>query len=455
MIFSQKIGLAKVQKKLHPIGCSLSNGVNSYFQDGLFLSLARGCFAIGIFLLPFRLRSLIYAGNSYELGFFNEYVAFFIHVSELFFLLALLLLGIAFLTQRVDIEMPREKFLLPFILVIAVSGAMIPFASDPFLALLHLWRVVQFVLLAFLIIVKVFDIQSVLKVFLIAMFFQAMLAIAQFFARGEMGIHFFGESLFTVETFNVAKTVLPSGEVLVRGMGMLPHANILGGLAAITLLLFSKFSQKNILTYFLAVVIMAGMFFSFSRAAFLAFFIGLAILLLFQFRRRIISAFAATSVFVILLASFGSPFLVRFQAAAGNPSRLEQVAQTMEIAQENIVGVGRGSYTAALAAQEPDLEFWQLQPVHNFFALKMGEESVLTALVWLCLFVLLAWWCLRKKKYEALAVLAGIFTLMNFDHYFSTNFTAEAALWLAFAFVVSELGEGKPRFSRRLIRKSS
>jgi hypothetical protein len=418
---------------------------------------AQFCFGLGIFLLPLRIRSLLYLGDSYTLGFFDEYLAFFVHANEILFFLAFLLLGIVFIRKPLDIKnfaLPPTKLLLPFLILLTASIITVPFSVNPFLALLLFFRMLEFALIALFISSKIFSFQPILRILLASVLLQSVLAIAQFLAKGELGLHFMGESFFTAETFNVAKMILPSGEVLVRGMGMLPHANILGGIAAITLLLFASLRQKNSLAYFAAVMIFTGMFFSFSRAALLAFFVGIFILLIFQFRRRIISAFAITAIFVTLLSSFGLPFFVRTQSHSENPDRLKQISQALEIAHENILGVGRGNYTMALTQIQPNLKFYQLQPVHNFFALKIAEESALVGLAWLGIFASLAWWCLRKQKYEALAVLVAIFILANFDHYFSTNFTAKTILWLALAFVVLELVEEKPRFRKNVVRNA-
>ncbi len=410
-------------------------------------------FGLGIFLLPFRIRSLLYFKDSYSLGFFNEYLAFFVHVSEIFFLLAFFLLGISFFFKKIEFKKISPKLLLPFFVLLTVSVVEIPFSVNPLLSLFHFFRMLEFAFIAFFIASGVFDSRAVLRILIASIFFQAALAVAQFVAKGELGFHFFGESFFTVETFNVAKTILPSGEVIIRGMGMLPHANILGGISVIVLLLFASLPRKNSLAYFVAVVILAGMFFSFSRAALLAFSIGLVVLLIFQFRRRIISAFAAITILVILFASFGSPFLIRTQSDSGVSSRSIQILQSFEIAKENFFGVGKGNYTLTLAEQFPEFKFYQFQPVHNFFALKIVEESIVVGLAWLSIFVLLAWYCFSEKKFEALALLSAAFFLANFDHYFSTNFTAEAILWLLFAFVVGELSVEEPEFKQKMINK--
>ncbi len=422
-----------------------------------FLRVSQFFFGVGIFLLPLRIRSLVYFGDSYSLDFLNEYLAFFVHASEIFFLLAFLFLGIAFLFESVTVgefTLPPSKILIPFFILLAVSAVAVPFARDPLLALLHFWRLLEFALAAFFIASGIFDRHAILRILAAAFFLQTALATAQFFARGELGFHFFGESFFTAETFNVAKTVLPTGEVLVRGMGTLAHANILGGLAAIVLLFLAACPRKSVPVYFISAVILAGMFFSFSRAAYLAFFAGIFILLVFQFRRRIVSSLAAFSIFGILLLAFGAPFFVRLKSNSGVPSRLNQISHTFEISKKNPFGVGRGGYTLALTENFPHLKNWQLQPVHNFFALKFAEESALAALAWLAVFSSLAWQTFRRKKFTALALLVATFILASLDHYFSTNFSAEAVLWLVFGFVVAEIMDKRMVFKNTALKKS-
>ena len=425
-----------------------------FFAKINLLRLAQLFFGAGVFILPLRIRSLIFADGAYSLGFFDEYRAFFIHASELFFLVAFALLGLAFIFRGVKMRKIPVKFLLPFLILLAVKIAVVPFSRDPILSLLHFWRTFEFAVGAFFVASGVFELRAVVRILAAAFFLQSALAVAQFFARGELGLHFFGESFFTAETFNVGKTVLPSGDVLVRGMGTLPHANIFAGLAAVVLLLLAARERKYSLVYFVAVVIFAGMFFAFSRAADLAFFAGLLVLLVFNFRRRIFSTAAALGMFSFLIFFFGAPFFVRIQnSPASSIDRFSQISQSVAIARENIFGVGRGEYTAALAEQFSALDFWQIQPVHNFFALKTAEESIFTAFAWVAIFAVFALWGFREKKFEVLALVVGLFLLANFDHYFSSNFTGEAVLWIAFAFVVAEIS-ARPDFEKSAVKSS-
>ncbi|MFH0776708.1 MAG: O-antigen ligase family protein [Patescibacteria group bacterium] len=419
-----------------------------------FLRLSQVFFGLGLFCLPFQIRSLVYFGQSYSRGFFDEYLAFFIQASEIFFLLAFVWLGLAFIFQRVATKIPPAKLLLPFGILFACEILILPLARDPLLALLHFWRTLEFAGTAFFIASGIFGSRSVVRILAAALFFQAALGTAQFFAQGDLGLHFLGEPFFDASTFNIAKTFSALGEVLPRGLGTLAHANILGGLAALTLLALANYDRKHHLVYFVAVMILAGLFFSFSRAAVLAFFAGLTVLLIFQTRRRIISALAAFVVFGALLLAFPAPFFARFGAAAGDSiSRLDQIFQALEISRENPLGVGRSDFTAALAEKYPDLPFYALQPVHNFFVLKTAEESVFVALAWLVIFAWLAFWSWREKKFEALALLVALFLLANWDHYFASNFAGEAFWWIVFGLVIAEISS-KAEFKKSSLKSA-
>lgn len=417
-----------------------------------FLRLAQIFFGLALLFLPLRIRSLVYFGGSYSGGFFDEYLAFFVHASEILFLIAFAFLGLAFIFSQVELEFPSPKLLAPFAILLAVEISLAPFAHDPLLALLHFWRTLEFAAAAFFIATGVFGARSVVRILAAAIFFQSALAVAQFFAQGDLGLHFFGESFFDTTTFNVAKTFAANGATLVRGMGTLAHANILGGLAALTLVALTNYSRKHPLVYFVSVIILAGMFFSFSRAAALAFFVALLLLVIFQFGRRIFSAAAATTIFVTFLIFFGAPFFARFADSASSlPTRSAQTLNAFALIRENIFGVGRGSFTAALADKFPNLNFYEIQPVHNFFILKTAEESIFTALAWITIFGTLAFYAFQKQKFEALALVVAAFTLANFDHYFSTNFAGEAFLWLALGLVISEIF-AKPKFKKNAVK---
>ena len=138
-----------------------------------FHQLAQFFLAATIFTLPWRVQSLVYASSAYELGFFNEYAAYFVHLSEILLLLTLLFTGLTLATAKVipfKIA-PLKQYLWSVLLLLAASAVLITFAGNPLLALLFFWRMIEFVLLMLLVGVGLLDRFTVLKVLAVALFF--------------------------------------------------------------------------------------------------------------------------------------------------------------------------------------------------------------------------------------------------------------------------------------------
>jgi len=333
-------------------------------------------------------------------------------------------------------------------LLLGASAIMIPFSPDPVLSLLGLWRMLLFAGVAGLLAIGLLDRWLLLRVLAFALFLQAVLAIAQFAGGHDLGLQALGESSLTADTLNIAKIVTDAGS-WVRGMGTLAHANILGGLLALGLLLLAGQPAKRAEDYVVAAVMLAGLFFTFSRAAWLALAVGLAVLLFFEFRRRIVSVLAAGIIFALFAGFFAGIFVARIgtgdlaiSSLLAEQGRLAQLEQSLQIVQQYPLGAGQGQYTNALAASHPELADYQLQPVHHFFALQVAEGSLLVAAVWLIVFIAFIYWAYCEQRYAALAVLASALVLAQFDHYLATSYAGQAMLWLVIGWVLAELGEG-------------
>jgi hypothetical protein len=427
--------------------------LRSQLNKTSFGRLARVFFGLALFTLPLRITTLFYAGSAYTSGYFNEYAAFFLYGSEVLLWLSLLAFGIAVLLGE------RPKLALsvlrpvaqPALVLLAVSSVAAVLAADPLLALLQLWRLLELYLLAGLLAVGFLPHLIVLRILVASFALQALLGVWQYSGGGSLGLAFLGESFAEPATFNVAKVLLPDGTLAIRALGTLAHANILGGLLVLVLLLFAAYPYKSFWHYLLAVLLLVGLFFTFSRAAFLAFFLGLGALVAFNFRRRIVSAFAAVSTFALLILLFGSPLFIRFgETGAALAGRTEQLVTAWQIYQCAPLGVGAGGYTTALAEAVPDLPVHALQPVHNFFVLVAVEQSPLVALLWLYIFGLLAYHAIRQRRGTALAGILAVFTLAQFDHYFQTAFAGQALLFVSLAFVLVQLATPED-FTRKAV----
>jgi len=390
-------------------------------------------------VLPFSVQTLIFSGSAFAGGGFFPFAAFFLHFSELFFLLALALAGFSF--ARKNLPVRQQKLAGQFFWLVLplsfLSLLSILFAAEPVFALLDFLRLISLLLISGLLATGFFEVSKFVKIFVLTICLQAGLGIAQFLLGHDLGLQLLGESNFTADTLNLAKISLEGGQV-VRGLGTLPHANILGGLLAIGVLLLPSREKKSPLAYAAGLLLLVGLFFTFSRAAWLAVAVGFLVLLFFQFRRRVISIALAGLIFAGLIFSFPAATETRLtETVTADLPRIEQLQIAGEIAQQNLLGVGVGQYSLALAEIRPDLPAHAVQPVHNFFALEAVEKSLLVALAWVFVFVFLARSAFQARQISALSVLAGLLVLANFDHFFTTNFAGEGIFILALGWIFS------------------
>ncbi len=368
--------------------------------------------------------------------------------------------------------LPAGRFLILNLCILVATFAAIPFAADPAFALATAWRTLAFAGVAILIASGFLSLSSVVLTLGLAFAGQAVLAVIQFFTGGSLGLGFLGESSFGPTTLNVAK-IVTDGEVLVRGMGTLAHANILGGLCAVVLILCitqCRFFVPKFLIFNLAYrqagfkflnnflnskpclpagrflilnLLVAGVFFSFSRSALGASLAVLIVFLIFTWLRSrtpgvprdtrcpIGLLVAPLLTLTILIASFWPVLTARVgEGVTAGLSRLEQVEQAITIIKDHPLGVGRGQYAGALHELRPDLPQYALQPVHNFFLLKAAEEGVLVAAAYLALLFYLFYQSFRERRFEGFMLIALLFALMQVDHYFADSYAGELVWWV-------------------------
>lgn len=180
------------------------------------------------------------------------------------------------------------------------------------------------------------------------------------------------------------------------------------------------------LFYFIA---LSALFFTFSRAAWLAFAVGLLILF-FRLRRQkdrwVFSRFVALLFFSLtLILIVVSPFHELVAARVSAETRLEQksisereqyLGQAATLLKSNwFLGVGLGNYTVALALIEPGGEPTAYQPVHDVLLLLWAESGLISLFFFLAFLYVL----FKKNRREAYALVLGgaLLVLLFFDHW--------------------------------------
>jgi len=279
--------------------------------------------------------------------------------------------------------------------------------------------------------------------FLISIVLQALLATMQLFVSGTFASTMLGMSVHKVAESGTA-VLEYAGQRYMRAYGGQSHPNIFGGITLVGLMLFNwllKYKKtlgirKNII-YFV-VLISAALFFSFSRAAWLALFLWIATLI--QSRKTLRESQITmmrwiVGVFAVLLVIFFPLVVTR----TTGESKLEQRSiseRTADVGQwgrvmtkHGLFGTGLGSYTAALTNVAGDRRV----PVHVVPLLAFAEIGLSGALLLLFSAVLFRLRLKWKVEYVIFA------PLVLFDHYIFSLWAGQI-LFAALLFQMFEVG---------------
>lgn len=252
---------------------------------------------------------------------------------------------------------------------------------------------------------------------------QAALGIYQFFVQYAFASKWLGMAAHDPATLGTYVVEAGGGRWL-RAYGALPHPNILAGYLMVAILLLLAIPIIGRATRLLKLAILpiltAGMFFTFSRGAWLALAIGLFVLLV-KNRAKI-----AKEIVIIILTAGCLLFvfwpLVLTRAVATDrldvKSTSERIGYYGEawtlIKNHPFLGVGLGNYTRAVHDEiDPARSAYAYQPVHNIFVLAEVELGAVGILL-----IVIALYVLRKViNWKKLVYLLPFLFIGLFDHY--------------------------------------
>lgn len=410
-------------------------------------------FYIFIFLLPFQIGGLIFSFQPLETSFYHQ---IFLYLSDI---LILVLIGFWILRMFKD---AKEKIILAeslkkdFILILffLISGFSIIVAANKGLAVFHLVKLFEFLLLYFYTKqnFKNFDIKKVFLILIIAALFQVFISSLQFYLQESIGLKYFGESPLSPIIDGVAK-INEDGFKMIRAYGTFPHPNILALFLSFALFLpyylylrnGAENKAKDIFYVLLFFAFSVGLFLTFSRAAIFSFaiisFLFFAFLILRKnsvFDKAKIYKLAALSAlfFLTLVFVFNKEIISRLFEDQSLSQRIYYANVAREAIFKNpFFGVGIGNFIDYFYGNFPNLSNWQYQPVHNLFLLTATEIGIFGALLFLFFIVKSLFESL--KKIENLFQYIILFSFLNFlilastDHYFWTLQQGQILFWLA------------------------
>ncbi len=395
-----------------------------------------------IFLLPWQTKLILRSGETN----FTEISLYF---SQLLFLLIL----VPFFIYKIK-EKPAEQktpliwyFLGGLELFVLISFF---FAPDKLLAFYH--YVVFLMGLALFYFIRdglerknyqecYLDKAKIIYCFLSGVLLQAFLGIYQFLSQKSFSFKYLGIAAHDPQISGTSVVETLSGRWL-RAYGGMDHPNILGGILVIALILSAYLLAKKkiirtrneifeliflFIVYFFSLF---ALFFTFSRAAWLALFIGFIILLISLIKERdkfIIGRYIALLFFsLILIGITASPYQDLLKTRLLVQSRLEQKSITERnayISEAGVViknnflfGTGIGNYVSSLKNNDAiKKSAWQYQPVHNSFLLIFAEGGIFSFLFFAGFLLVLPRGNFREKY--SWAIWGALIVLLLLDHW--------------------------------------
>ncbi|MDO9509721.1 MAG: O-antigen ligase family protein [Candidatus Magasanikbacteria bacterium] len=263
---------------------------------------------------------------------------------------------------------------------------------------------------------------------------QSYLAITQFIFQRTFENKWLGLALHYPSDLGAAVLQTNEGGRWLRAYGSFSWPNDLGIYLAIIFIIglfLYKHFPKNKEKIFLSagqLIIITGLFFSFSRAAFIALFVGLIILFIFE-KKEIFKPCLAPLILLIILSNI---YLPLWQSRIVTENRLEVRAISERFDQYKdfsemflvhpVFGVGPGNYVYALFNQKVILVPWLYQPVHNIYLLFLAEWGIIGLLMSLLVIFYFFREVFRNNK-RTLALWIMVLTAFLFDHYFYTGYS--------------------------------
>jgi hypothetical protein len=365
---------------------------------------------------------------------------------------------------RLKIKILFDPFII-YLLLLLYTLASIIWSGDKVLAAVWSVRLLEGGILWFLIKTIKPKLNLIFLSLAITGIAQALWGIWQFLTQSTFANKWLGVAIHPLTQAGTSVVLTSAGKWLRAYAGQV-HPNVLGGLLVITCLATVwvylenvKFNQpaggQNAKWFLVLYIIqLVGLFFTFSRGAWLALFVTLIIWFFISsgknkrsliFPRHLVgdgNVHLYRNVAIITFLTFVALGVLYWQPTVGRlvgGSKLEQqsinervgsVGESRGLLKESWWrGVGMGNYTVALINFEPGYASYRYQPVHNIFILILTELGV----VGLLLFLWLLWQKLQPSIIRNSLFIIPIVITSFFDHYWWTIPSMILLFWLIVA----------------------
>ena len=279
--------------------------------------------------------------------------------------------------------------------------------------------------------------------FSVAMIFQAMLGIGQFFVHHDFRLWILGEPSISPTMHGVAVFFSLTGERVMRAYGTFPHPNIFAAFLTASLWgiawLWRHTSSLRMRIMWLCTAMVLGVALAttFSRTIVAVLIAAITVLMVNVWRRQSYMKYVFSVIVAMLIfASIVWPATIaRLKISGGD----EAVAMRVEYAKDalysgngffgkiNLFGVGAGNFTYWLADAVPNMPRYWYQPAHNIFLMAYSEIGLIGLLIFIGFLVLQ----FRTNASIEIKALALIFVIVGLtDHFFWTLAQGQMLWWI-------------------------
>ncbi|OGY48968.1 MAG: hypothetical protein A3B89_02985 [Candidatus Buchananbacteria bacterium RIFCSPHIGHO2_02_FULL_40_13] len=407
-----------------------------------------------VFLLPLATAWIL--AEKFIFGFKWQEGTFLLYATEiLLWVIIILQVFLMFFKKRsADIHCQKSLVVLAIWSLVAYTGLSIFWSTNHTLSFYWWLKLLEGVILMFIVLKARFKIELVAWSLFWAGVFQSILAFWQFLSQEVISNKWLG--LASHLSANVNSSVIETGgERWLRAYGGLPHPNILGGFLVISFLAglylyFNSFgNRRKLLSAVGLVFIVAGLFFSFSRSAWLSAIILYFIWSLILFSKKRLADLIKVSLYLLLiLASLIMTYqpLVFTRLAANQrleeksiEQRLDSLAEARAVILKNpFFGVGLGNYTNYLISFKPGFLGWHYQPAHNIYLMVLAELGISGFLFFIIIIILVFY---KSSNLLAFSAFLAWLIIGLFDHYLWTNYFGLMLFWLIIGLALKDFSK--------------
>lgn len=285
---------------------------------------------------------------------------------------------------------PLNVYALALLALSVFAASSIAWAASRGTALAFTIRLAWWIMIALRVACDEIPPRSMAVAVLSGLLLQAAIGIVQFGAQHQLGLGLLGELPLDL-AYPAISVISAGGQPLIRLYGLSAHPNVIGGFAAIALLLGLGLLRERRVKWWAAWLIgLIGLLLTFSRSAALGLLIGLVVISLMRRPNRhraaglMIGGSLVIGIFTLVFAPYLIGRLNLLQIATEQVSideRVEQTALAWQLFRDQpLTGVGFGNFTRY---NPPAMAGAPTQRAHNVPLLIASELGLPGLLLWL------------------------------------------------------------------------